>query len=77
MMRRQLLRASVVFLLIGIVSVGAGQILAKKPSPPTGCPSPAPGWACPLYYEPVVCGPNDCWYSNMCFAGCTPIYEMT
>ena len=69
MMRRRLLRACVVVLLIGVVSIGTGQILAKKPGGGTGCPSPAPGWFCPLYYAPVVCGPDDCWYSNMCFAG--------
>ena len=34
-----------------------------------GCPTPAPGMFCPTYYAPVVCGPDDCWYSNQCFAG--------
>jgi hypothetical protein len=54
--------------------------LAKKPVP-TGCPTPQPGWFCPTYYAPVVCGPDDCWYSNQCFASlagwsasdCTPV----
>ncbi len=69
-MQKRLLRACSAVILICVFAVGMGQILAKKPAPPPGggCPQPAPGWFCPLYYAPVECGPDDCWYSNMCFA---------
>ena len=78
-MHGRLFRLCVVAAVVVILSVG-GVALAKKPGG-TGCPSPKPGWACPLYYAPVVCGPDDCFYSNMCFAGlagwkanqCTPV----
>ena len=81
MNRKRWLHLGMAVLLIGVMSFGAGQIFAKKPGGNQPCPSPRPGWFCPLYYAPVVCGPNDCWYSNQCFAGlagwnagqCTPV----
>jgi hypothetical protein len=68
-MQKRFLRACLVVMLVSTIAIGMGQILAKKPGGGGGCPSPAPGMVCPLYYAPVVCGPNDCWYSNQCFAG--------
>jgi hypothetical protein len=75
------LRLGIVFMLVMVISVGI-VALAKKPGPGGGtCPDPTKGWACPMYYAPVVCGPDDCWYSNDCFASlagwdasdCTPV----
>jgi hypothetical protein len=64
-------RLSAVALLVGIVSVGMGQLMAARPRPGPGpCPSPAPGCFCATIYAPVRCGPNNCQYSNQCFAGC-------
>ena len=80
-MQKRFLRVCFVLMLVGIFAFGMGQIVAKKPGGGQGCPSPAPGMFCPLYYAPVVCGPNDCFYSNQCFASlagwktnqCTPV----
>jgi hypothetical protein len=68
-MRKNLLKACFAIMLVGVIAIGMGQIIAKKPGGGSSpCPSPAPGMFCPLYYAPVVCGPNDCFYSNQCFA---------
>lgn len=69
-MRSRLLRISVVVLAVATLSLGV-VALAKKPAPGgTGCPTPNPRCICYMLYAPVVCGPDDCWYSNDCFAGC-------
>ena len=72
-MRSRMLRLSVIVMLIGVVSVGAGQVIAKKPAPPPSCPTGAPGCFCPTYYAPVACQTDSglqCIYSNQCFASC-------
>ena len=75
MMRGRVIRLCVIVLLIGAVSIGLGQVLAKKPKPndPPTCPTGTPGCFCPTYYAPVACQTNSgmqCIYSNQCFAGC-------
>jgi hypothetical protein len=45
-------------------------IAAKKPPVPSNCPRPNPRCVCYDLYAPVTCGPDNCWYSNDCFAGC-------
>jgi len=73
-MQRRVIRLGMVALLICAVSIGVGQVLAKKPKPndPPTCPTGAPGCFCPTYYAPVLCEKDEleCVYSNQCFAGC-------
>lgn len=68
-MRGRLVRVGVVALIVAAVSIGAGQLLAKKPAP-SPCPTPSCGWFCTMEWAPVVCGTDDCLYSNMCVARC-------
>jgi hypothetical protein len=75
MMRSRTLRLCMIVMLIGVVSIGLGQIMAKKPNPnvPPSCPTGAPGCFCPTYFAPVACqtdGGLHCVYSNQCFASC-------
>ena len=76
-MRTRLIRLTVAVMLVAVVSVGLGQIYAKKPGT-GGCFNPKPNCVCPMYYEPVLCD-NGCTYSNICVAhcnrasGCEPI----
>lgn len=65
----RMVRICVVVTMVATLAVGA-VALAKKPGGGggSGCPGPPPGWFCPAYYAPVVCGPDDCWYSNDCWA---------
>jgi hypothetical protein len=68
---RSLLRICVVAVVVASLSVGM-LALAKKPPKPggDGCPPPSCGWFCYDLYAPVVCGPDDCQYSNDCYASC-------
>jgi hypothetical protein len=76
MMRGRSARLCLIILLICAVSIGLGQVLAKKkpkPNDPPICPTGAPGCFCPTYYAPVACQTDsglNCIYSNQCFAGC-------
>jgi hypothetical protein len=75
MMRSRLLRISVAVLVVATLSLGM-VALAKKPGKPPGpgggggCPAPAKWCVCYALYAPVVCGDDDCWYSNDCWASC-------
>jgi hypothetical protein len=75
-------RLAIVALLVVAVSVGVGQLYAKKPGPWTGpCPEPAPDCYCTMIYAPVICV-GDCIYGNPCFArcagakGCKPLIQV-
>jgi hypothetical protein len=72
---------AVVALLAIAVSVGAGQVYAKKPDPGTiPCPVPENCDCITFIYAPVICH-GDCIYSNLCLAhcagakGCQPLYH--
>jgi len=71
-MRNRLLRISVVVLVVTTLSLGMVALAKKPPKPPPvgGCPDPASWCVCYALYAPVVCGPDACWYSNDCWAGC-------
>ena len=64
---RNVIRVCVVALTVVSLAIGVSA-LAKKPGGGDECPTPKRGWLCPTYYAPVECGPNNCWYSNQCFA---------
>lgn len=78
----RVLRICFVFTVVAALAVGA-TALAKRPGGGGGgCPTAPKGYVCPAYYAPVVCGPDDCFYSNDCWASlagwnvateCTPV----
>ena len=74
-MRHKLLRVVVVMFVVTTLSMGIVALGKKPPRPGPGpgpglCPAPAFGCICYALYAPVVCGPNDCSYTNDCWASC-------
>jgi hypothetical protein len=71
-MRKRLFLLSLVVIVAAALTAGAVALAAKKPPGPGPgpCPSPAKGCICYMLYAPVACGPNNCTYSNQCFASC-------
>ena len=73
-MRHKLLRIFVVMFVVTTLSMGVVALAKKPPRPGPGpgptCPAPDRGCICYALYAPVVCGPDNCEYSNDCWASC-------
>jgi hypothetical protein len=72
-MLQRVIRIAAVVSVVAALSMGIVAVAKKPPKPgpiPSACPSPERGCICYMLYAPVVCGPDDCWYSNDCFASC-------
>ena len=70
-MRQRLVRIALVVFVIATFSFGVVAVAKRPPGPgPGSCPSPHRDCICYMLYAPVVCGANNCSYSNDCFASC-------